>query len=1518
MINTFITLIEPLELAGARALRIAIASAVLWGAIGLLVLAWWICKQFFNRGALLYPVVGDPNAQSLEENLIQGMQEYRDSPFVLAGSRPPLLILPMSVFHECHNMPNDCISIIAEHEDRFQGKYTHITTIRPEIPATIRQDLTRNMPNIILDFQNELAYASKQWPKTSNWTSVPLYEMMLRTVALLSGRAFVGLPLCRDQDWLQASIGYTVDCISIRDQLHTWSPILRPFIGPLLPSVRSVRRHLRFAARIMAPMISQVLQDGKQVQTDALPADQIECKGTFISWLLRHLPEGLRTPEQVGLDQMLVSFAAIHTTITQTAMALTKVVWELAKRPEYIEPLRAEMHHVLGSEADIRASRVGKDALYKLQKLDSFIKEVQRWCPSSFGKFRTRIRVDEVLTTCSSHSKQTRHEVNDTIKWYYVTERDFYRVSRSCNPVQFSLPHSVVPYSLSDSMSEKTPTFSPDFSSELVNPSPQIFDGFRYSNLRSIKGQESHHQAATTGPDYLVFNHGKHACPGRFFAIYSDITIVLSTSRLESPPLSQLASARSGTLAASDGMLCGKCLTIPWNREEWGDPPNGTSEDRRKINHHGTFAPGHMILFLTGLPTRLIDVGSEGESTVRWVNTAGLSGETRKFPYMILSYCWGSGNDTARTTSGNLEQRLTAIDLKTLPKTILDAIRITRLMKVQYIWVDAVCIIQRDMTLEKESQDYIAEIDWVTESRQMETYYANAFCCIAAANASDSSEGILNERKVARYGFTEWRNPANVFLPSPHTIRLPSRSFLLRRGWCLQEWLLSPRILHWTANGLVWQCSEGFFWEGQRGFLGEHIQQVYSFDDPDYRGTPRTNDCVIDLGLWRHNVYYKRQFFNILGTGKDEALGIGWITLVQQYDKMQLSFPIDRLAAAQAVASYLSDRHGDPYFAGIFRSHCVAHLFWDMGGDLPLTFDSENFPSWSWLSWTTSERWHINFKWLNPNDWHSYMEDLGEFPSLQDEKSLTYIANKELHFTIPLIPLNELAPEEVEWGYPARRKYEFKFGLESPIWQRQTCKIVLHYPEPVSLVDRAFLLVLRYIWEHAGPNSGFGLYQGLVVQKVKQGNKKKCARDSASGSLVLEKKGVIVAWLLTNLRLRAQPQEGGVSKTTPSPYRYAFLRNSSIKEYPYTVKVLTGHVMYVQTRREKNRQAQRVLKARRQQEVAEKDALISQLEATVDKLAVMHLDLIDEFFRSEALHQDTQFTQRLRDSIETTLHLVKGSGIEKKAADLDNNISIATNSPQLAPSPVLNIEAFSAGSAVEKIQQKRLPPGSLPNDQSFQTIFNTFGNGWTSDLPEPYFRFRASLGNNGSSTRDSLGLSIAEYTLYHAYVVLLHTVDPTETSVMQIFGFSLRKHSREELLFNLRWFLGPGFAHINKLAGITPHGADSPVENIPLLHPAVGADARSEVESLGSSPMSGLSHFMSANDVAVYLSSMKATSVDADVLELTVQDDYRVRISKPLFLEKLSDISLCLSRGPGFRAEYIPQVIVSSSIWSSR
>ncbi|KAF7947187.1 uncharacterized protein EAE97_004436 [Botrytis byssoidea] len=69
------------------------------------------------------------------------------------------------------------------------------------------------------------------------------------------------------------------------------------------------------------------------------------------------------------------------------------------------------------------------------------------------------------------------------------------------------------------------------------------------------------------------------------------------------------------------------------------------------------------------LPTRLIDVGTMNNESVRLTTTMD-SMEPYKHPYLILSYCRGRGNDVAKTTTGNLEDRLRSFNIAYLPKTI--------------------------------------------------------------------------------------------------------------------------------------------------------------------------------------------------------------------------------------------------------------------------------------------------------------------------------------------------------------------------------------------------------------------------------------------------------------------------------------------------------------------------------------------------------------------------------------------------------------------------------------------------------------------------------------------------------------------------------------------------------------------------------------------------------------------------------------------------------------------------------
>ncbi|UPK96909.1 hypothetical protein LCI18_007844 [Fusarium solani-melongenae] len=105
------------------------------------------------------------------------------------------------------------------------------------------------------------------------------------------------------------------------------------------------------------------------------------------------------------------------------------------------------------------------------------------------------------------------------------------------------------------------------------------------------------------------------------------------------------------------------------------------------------------------LPTRLIEVDQIGSPVVRVKVSSEIQMEGQRLHYLALSYVWGKGNGPAKTTRLNVNQRKQQIDLSTLPQTIQDAIKITRAMGIEYLWVDAACIIQPRPISERTQKD---------------------------------------------------------------------------------------------------------------------------------------------------------------------------------------------------------------------------------------------------------------------------------------------------------------------------------------------------------------------------------------------------------------------------------------------------------------------------------------------------------------------------------------------------------------------------------------------------------------------------------------------------------------------------------------------------------------------------------------------------------------------------------------------------------------------------------------------
>lgn len=93
-----------------------------------------------------------------------------------------------------------------------------------------------------------------------------------------------------------------------------------------------------------------------------------------------------------AMQQLQVSFAAIHT----TTKLLTNIVFELASRPEYIQPLRTGIE-TCWSGADGSAGW-SKSTLSRLRKLDSFMTETQRHNPPGIMTFNRRMTSDMTLS----------------------------------------------------------------------------------------------------------------------------------------------------------------------------------------------------------------------------------------------------------------------------------------------------------------------------------------------------------------------------------------------------------------------------------------------------------------------------------------------------------------------------------------------------------------------------------------------------------------------------------------------------------------------------------------------------------------------------------------------------------------------------------------------------------------------------------------------------------------------------------------------------------------------------------------------------------------------------------------------------------------------------------------------------------------------------------------------------------------------------------------------------------------
>ncbi|KAH7268788.1 heterokaryon incompatibility protein-domain-containing protein [Fusarium solani] len=398
------------------------------------------------------------------------------------------------------------------------------------------------------------------------------------------------------------------------------------------------------------------------------------------------------------------------------------------------------------------------------------------------------------------------------------------------------------------------------------------------------------------------------------------------------------------------------------------------------------------------MPKRLIDVGDDQNSKARLIISEDEFGqalsEDEQVRYLILSYCWGNGNDPAKTTRANLASRLKHIDETELPKTIQDTIKVTRLLGFRYLWVDALCIIQSH-----GGDNY--QDDFKAEAPKMGAYYTNAVCLISALGAPDSSTGLFVPRPAHRFptsscviGF-DTRTDEYIHLPPPRRALADEfdASPLLKRGWCFQERLLARRIIYWSRNGVFWNC------------VGDNAtRSEFSSRCDEFVTDPRiSNSCV---------------FHGVQAPGTDWGLPWEpWMDYIHEYSSKAFSFAKDRLVAVHGLGSRLAAIHGGEYFGGVFSSHISWGIMWGADPENDAREKLDYFPSWSWAS-CQSDLGVIITDTTKP--WVE-CATFGGFPAVQDPLDFQQPEKRMLRLNAPLL---KFKPGQYQQG--AHTSYDFE------------------------------------------------------------------------------------------------------------------------------------------------------------------------------------------------------------------------------------------------------------------------------------------------------------------------------------------------------------------------------------------------------------------------------------------------------------------------------------------------------------
>ncbi|KAF2014864.1 HET-domain-containing protein [Aaosphaeria arxii CBS 175.79] len=350
--------------------------------------------------------------------------------------------------------------------------------------------------------------------------------------------------------------------------------------------------------------------------------------------------------------------------------------------------------------------------------------------------------------------------------------------------------------------------------------------------------------------------------------------------------------------------------------------------------------------------------------------------------YVTLSHCWGSGavKPEHRLTYLTEQGLRRGISVDKLPKTFQEAIFFAALIKgVGYIWIDSLCIRQKPEGEEEGAEVAAAQRDWLHQSADMDLVYSATYLNISATASDSSAGGLFRNRDPAMLkaesvmlnieglpgvyipdtekmstnaiGSVEvrardtgkdpnlYRRECTVLDPTFWTDRV-DKAPVNKRGWVVQERILSPRVLHFCEDQVAWECL------GSNGCKGFDFAEGQPLGLSNFQLTERGIVEALRLKAvhFEHSLSRPQESQSPIDQSNDNAVHSSsaqeralkeWARIIETYSKTSLTNPEDKLIALSGMAKnmfkeiYSGQRStGSQYVAGLWGIRLESQLLW--------------------------------------------------------------------------------------------------------------------------------------------------------------------------------------------------------------------------------------------------------------------------------------------------------------------------------------------------------------------------------------------------------------------------------------------------------------------------------------------------------------------------------------------------------------------------------------------------------------